>query len=260
MNPDTLKQILAEVAANECSVADAMERLRRWPVEDLGFANVDHHRHVRQGIPEIIFAGGKKPEETEKIAEALVRVEAPLLVTRADEETLDRLVARFSKGTANRRAGTFSLRTDDSPGEGRVVIVSAGTSDIPVAEEAAETARMLGAEVTSLHDVGVAGLHRLLAKLPVLGEANALVAVAGMEGALPSVIGGLVSAPVIAVPTSVGYGASLGGIAAMLGMLTSCASGITVVNIDNGFGGGYAAGLINRMVVRGGNHSKPPEK
>ncbi len=255
MNPDTLKQILEEVAANKCSIAEAMDRLRRWPVEDLGFANVDHHRHVRQGIPEVIFAGGKQPEETEKIAEALVRVNAPLLVTRADEETLDRLVACFPAGSANRRAQTFCLRSEEKPGEGRVVIVAAGTSDIPVAEEASVTAQMLGAEVTTLYDVGVAGLHRLLAKLPVLEEANALVAVAGMEGALPSVVAGLVSAPVIAVPTSVGYGASLNGIAAMLGMLTSCASGITVVNIDNGFGGGYAAGLINRAVVNGGNKS-----
>lgn len=276
MNPDKLKQILQAVAESNCSIEEAMERLRRWPSEDLGFANVDHHRHVRQGVPEVIFAGSKQPAETVAIAEALVRELAPLLVTRADSETLDLLAAKFPAGRANRRARTFShpvqdgtpadratLNTDnvtidceksriDGDGEGCVVVVAAGTSDIPVAEEAVETARILGAAVTPLYDVGVAGLHRLLSRLEILYQANAIVAVAGMEGALPSVVAGLVSVPVIAVPTSVGYGASLGGMAALMGMLTSCAAGISVVNIDNGFGGGYAAGLINRGAVRGG--------
>jgi pyridinium-3,5-biscarboxylic acid mononucleotide synthase len=261
MNPDRLKQILQAVADSNCTIEEAMDRLRRWPTEDLGFANVDHHRHVRQGVPEVIFAGSKQPAETVAIAEALVREQAPLLVTRANSETLALLKAAFPAGKTNERASTFSFRppgadtegeATDKDGEGCVVVVAAGTSDISVAEEAVETARMLGAAVTPLYDVGVAGLHRLLSRLEILNQANAIVAVAGMEGALPSVVAGLVSVPVIAVPTSVGYGASLGGIAALMGMLTSCASGISVVNIDNGFGGGYAAGLINRGAVHGG--------
>ncbi|MCK4305916.1 MAG: nickel pincer cofactor biosynthesis protein LarB [Candidatus Eisenbacteria sp.] len=249
MKPEMLEQILGEVSDGRCSVQDALIRLRRWPVEELGFAQIDHHRHLRRGIPEVIFAIGKRPEETERIAQALVEGGSPLLVTRASEETRSRLLARFPDGRVNADARTFSLRAPDGESQGRVVVMAAGTSDRPVAEEAAETARAIGAEVTTIYDVGIAGLHRLTPYLEVLEEANAIVVIAGMEGALASVVGGLVATPVVAVPTSVGYGANFGGLSALLGMLTSCASGVVVVNIDNGFGGGFAAALINRSIV-----------
>jgi len=250
VRPDRLEQILQDVAAGRRSVQEALGALNNWPVEDLGFAQVDHHRHLRQGFPEVIYAAGKRPEETERIALALVEKGAPLLVTRADETTLECLRARFPGGCANPRARTFVLGAPAGEGEGLVAIVSAGTSDLQVAEEASETARALGARVTTITDAGVAGLHRLVPHLDLLRQANAIVTIAGMEGALPSVVAGLVSVPVIAVPTSVGYGASFGGLAALLGMLTSCASGVSVVNIDNGFGGAYAAALINQAVVQ----------
>jgi pyridinium-3,5-biscarboxylic acid mononucleotide synthase len=250
VKPEKLEQILRQVAAGERSVDEALRDLSRWPVEDLGFAQVDHHRHLRQGFPEVVYAAGKRPEETLRIAEALVARGAPLLVTRADETALERLLARFPGGRANPRGRTFVLGAPEGQGEGLVAVVSAGTSDLDVAEEAIETARALGAQVAAVTDVGVSGLHRLVPHLDTLQQAHAIVAVAGMEGALPSVVAGLVSVPVIAVPTSVGYGASFGGLAALLGMLTSCASGVSVVNIDNGFGGAYAAALINRAVVR----------
>ncbi len=250
MRPEKLEQILRQVAAGERSVDEALRDLSRWPVEDLGFAQVDHHRHLRQGFPEVIYAAGKRAEETLRIAEALVAKGAPLLVTRADQAVLERLQGRFPGGRANARGQTFVLGGPSGEGEGLIAIVSAGTSDLGVAEEACETARALGARVATITDAGVSGLHRLVPHLDSLQRANAIVVIAGMEGALPSVVGGLVSAPVIAVPTSVGYGASFGGLAALLGMLTSCASGVSVVNIDNGFGGAYAAALINRAVVR----------
>jgi len=250
VNPEKLERILHEVAAGRRSVEEALEDLSRWPIEDLGFAQVDHHRHLRQGFPEVVYAAGKRPEETERIAQALLEKGAPLLVTRADEPTLDRLRGRFPEGRANSRGRTFVLGAPAGEGEGLVAIVSAGTSDLMVAEEAGETARALGARVIAITDAGVAGLHRLVPHLETLRQAHAIVAIAGMEGALPSVVAGLVSVPVIAVPTSVGYGASFGGLAALLGMLTTCASGVSVVNIDNGFGGAYAAALINRAVVR----------
>ncbi len=252
MNPESLERILNEVAAGRRTVSEALRDLTRWPVEDLGFAQVDHHRHLRQGFPEVIYAAGKQPAQTEGIAAALVSKGAPLLVTRADEATLARLQTRFPDGRADSRARTFVHGAPTEPESGAVVVVAAGTSDLHVALEAVETARALGARVDAITDVGVAGLHRLLPHLDALHAANAIVTVAGMEGALPSVVAGLVSAPVIAVPTSVGYGASFGGISALLGMLTSCAAGVTVTNIDNGFGGGYAAALINRAVVRAG--------
>ena len=250
MKPESLERILQDVARGDATVEEALDQLRRWPVEDLGFARVDHHRHLRQGIPEVIFASGKEPEETLRIAEALVEKGSLLLVTRAGAETLEHLAARFPEGVSNSRARTFSLPPSESASEGHVVVLAAGTSDLPVAEEAVETARAIGAKVTPLYDVGVAGLHRLFPHLEVLQSAHAIVAVAGMEGALASVVAGLVRCPVVAVPTSVGYGASFGGLSALLGMLTSCASGVVVVNIDNGFGGGFAAALINQGVVR----------
>jgi len=250
LRPEKLEQILRQVAAGDRSVDEALRDLSRWPIEDLGFAQVDHHRHLRQGFPEVVYAAGKRAQETLRIAEALVAKGAPLLVTRADEAVLERLQARFPDGRVNPRGKTFVLGAPGGGGEGLVAIVSAGTSDLPVAEEASETARALGARVAVITDAGVAGLHRLVPHLETLQQANAIVAIAGMEGALPSVVAGLVSVPVIAVPTSVGYGASFGGLAALLGMLTSCGAGVSVVNIDNGFGGAYAAALINRAVVR----------
>jgi len=248
VQPKEIRELLEAVARGDCGVEAALARLKDWPVEDLGFAQVDHHRSLRRGFPEIVFAGGKEPAETEAIAVALVAQGARLLVTRAGEATLARLRARFPEGRANERARTFALYPP-AEGEGDVLVISAGTSDIPVAEEAVETARALGARVSTLYDVGVAGLNRLVPHLDRLHRAHAIVAVAGMEGALPSVIGSLAACLVIAVPTSVGYGTSLGGFTALLGMLNSCASGVVVVNIDNGFGAGFAAGLVNRSIV-----------
>ncbi len=249
MRPEKIEQLLHEVAQGKCSVEDALVQLKRWPIEDLGFAQVDHHRHLRRGFPEVVFAEGKKPEETERISEALVRSGSNLLVTRACTETLDRLARRFPSGRANRAARTFVVRAEAGEGEGRVVVIAAGTSDISVAEEAAETAWAMGTQITRIYDVGVAGLNRLVPYLETLREADAVVAVAGMEGALPSVVGSLASSLVIAVPTSIGYGANLGGVAALLGMLTSCSSGVVVVNIDNGFGAGFAAAVVCRGIA-----------
>jgi pyridinium-3,5-biscarboxylic acid mononucleotide synthase len=250
LKPERIEKLLQDVAAGRCGVADALTALRNWPVEDLGFAQVDHHRHLRRGVPEVVFAIGKRPEETERIAQSVCASGSELLVTRADAETLDRLERRFPEGRANRTARTFTFTGRDAypgePGTGLVAVLAAGTSDIPVAEEAVETARALGARVVPIYDVGVAGIHRLVPHLETLYTANAVVAVAGMEGALPSVVAGLTRSIVLAVPTSVGYGASLGGLAALLAMLNSCSAGVTVVNIDNGFGAGYAAGLVNR--------------
>jgi NCAIR mutase (PurE)-related protein len=259
VRPERIEQLLRDVAEGRCGVDAAMTALRNWPVEDLGFARIDHHRHLRRGIPEVVFAAGKRPQETERIAHALVASESELLVTRADEETLARLESCFPAGRANRTAGTFVLtgRETQAPeaGEGLIAILAAGTSDIPVAEEAAETARAVGAHVETIYDVGVAGLHRLMPHLETVRRAHAVVAVAGMEGALPSVVAGLVQSLVIAVPTSIGYGASLGGLAALFAMLNSCAAGVVVVNIDNGFGAGLAAALVNRRVLAASNAS-----
>jgi NCAIR mutase (PurE)-related protein len=249
VKPERIEELLQQVARGECSVPQALGRLERWPIEDLGFAQVDHHRHMRRGYPEVIFAGGKRPEETEEIAAALRASGSGLLVTRADETTLAGLEARFPGGRANRVARTFVLGDPEAEAGGLVAVLAAGTSDLPVAEEAVETARALGARVTPIYDIGVAGLNRLVPHLDAIREAHVVVVVAGMEGALPSVIGSLAASLVIAVPTSVGYGAHLNGLAALLGMLNSCTSGIVVVNIDNGFGAGYAAALVNRAIV-----------
>jgi hypothetical protein len=255
VKPEQLEELLRQVARGECGVEEALTRLERWPIEDLGFAQVDHHRHLRRGFAEVIFAAGKRPEETEEIAAALRGSGSDLLVTRADEATLARLEARFPLGRANRSARTFALRDTEGEGQGNVVVLAAGTSDIPVAEEAVETARALGARVTPIYDVGVAGLHRLVPHLDTIRAAHVVIVVAGMEGALPSVVGGLAASLVIAVPTSVGYGAHFHGLAPLLGMLNSCSSGVVVVNIDNGFGAGYAAALVNRAVVEAGKEA-----
>jgi pyridinium-3,5-biscarboxylic acid mononucleotide synthase len=252
VKPEKIEELLRQVAGGVCSVEDALVALARWPIEDLGFAQVDHHRHLRRGFAEVIFAGGKRPEETEGIAAALRASGSDLLVTRADEATLDRLEKRFPDGRANRTARTFALREAAGEGLGEVAVLAAGTSDIPVAEEAVETARALGARVTPVYDVGVAGLNRLVPHLEAIRRARVVIVVAGMEGALPSVVGGLAASLVIAVPTSVGYGAHFGGLAPLLGMLNSCTSGVVVVNIDNGFGAGYAAALVNRAIAEAG--------
>lgn len=248
MNINDLKHLLLDLTTGKIEVDDALERLRHLPFEDLGFANVDHHRELRQGAPEVIFGEGKSVGQIERIMTALLSKGNNILVTRLSEEKALTLRERFP--TAHHHQDARCLTIEERPlqiqGRGTILVISAGTSDIPVAAEAMVTARMMGNRVEHLYDVGVAGIHRLLARRELLSAATVLIVVAGMEGALPSVVGGLVERPVIAVPTSIGYGASFGGIAALLGMLNSCAAGVTVVNIDNGFGAGFAASLMNR--------------
>ncbi len=253
MNPTDIKSILEAVEKGKLSVADALQRLRSLPFEDLSFAHVDHHRQLRCGFAEVIFCPGKSSPQICEIFERLLAGGSNVLATRAEPEVYQAIFSRFPRAEYNQTAKTITL-VQGPPAEpiGQVVIVSAGTSDLPVAEEARETARIMGSAVQTIYDVGVAGLHRLLGHCPQLQQANVVVVVAGMEGALPSVVGGLVSVPVIAVPTSIGYGASFGGVAPLLTMLNSCASGVSVVNIDNGFAGGYVAALINRLAVEGG--------
>ena len=222
--------------------------LRAAPFEDMGFARVDTHRELRQGFPEVILGIGKTPPQIAAIAEKIVAHGQALLVTRADPEAYDAVRARVPGATYHPVARAITLAQGDVPaGKGTILIACAGTSDLPIAEEAAVTAELMGNRIDRLYDVGVAGLHRLLAEQARLHDARVIVVVAGMEGALPSVVAGLVKVPVIAVPTSVGYGASFGGVAALLSMLNSCANGVSVVNIDNGFGGACMASLINHL-------------
>ena len=246
MTPERVLALLRQVAEGTTAPADALERLAQPPIEEMPFATVNHHRALRQGYPEVIFGSGKTPEQVVAIAERIVSRGNGVLVTRADEATRAELAARIPTVQLNAVARTAFVAPDEPPpaGNGTILIVTAGTSDLPVAEEAAVTATALGNCVERMTDVGVAGIHRLLANGDALGRAAVIIVVAGMEGALPSVVGGLVRRPVIAVPTSIGYGASFGGIAALLGMLNSCAAGVTVVNIDNGFGAAYAASRI----------------
>jgi NCAIR mutase (PurE)-related protein len=244
-----LQDLLDQVAAGTLDPAAAKERLigvlRAQPYEDLGFARVDHHRSVRQGFPEVILGLGKTPPQIAAIAAEIVARGSTLLVTRASAAAYEAVRAKVPASVYHADAGLITLRQQDvTPGKGTVIVAAAGTSDLPVAEEAAITAELMGNEVTRLYDVG---LHRLLGERERLNAARVIIVVAGMEGALPSVVAGLVSAPVIAVPTSIGYGASFGGIAALLGMLNSCASGVSVVNIDNGFGAASIASLINHL-------------
>jgi NCAIR mutase (PurE)-related protein len=248
MDSHELVKILHEVRAGRLAPEDVAQKLRTAPFEDMGFASVDIHRRLRCGFPEVIFGQGKTAEQIEGILRTLLRHEQGGLVTRVEAATLGHLERAFPAGESNRLGRTFWVRSPHDPGPklGKVVVITAGTSDLPVAEEARVTAEAWHCTVTMLADVGVAGLHRLLQRLDALGGADAVVVVAGMEGALPSVVGGLVDCPVIAVPTSIGYGASFGGLAALLGMLNSCASNVVVVNIDSGFNGGHVAGLIAR--------------
>jgi hypothetical protein len=249
MDPQTLRHLLAAIQTGELSVEDGMERLRTLPFEDVGVALIDHHRALRQGVPEVILGEGKSTEQLLTIVERMAQCGSNILITRLGREQVAPLLARFPAGDYDTDGRTFALVQSpiEIRGRGKIVVVCAGTSDIPVLREATVTARMLGNEVEEIVDVGISGLHRLLARMEKLRTAAVLIVVAGMEGALPSVIGGMVSIPVIAVPTSIGYGAAFGGVAALLGMLNSCASGVTVVNIDNGFGAAFAATRINRL-------------
>jgi NCAIR mutase (PurE)-related protein len=249
MNQEYLKTMLNSVRQGGLSVDEAVQQLRQLHSQDIGCAQVDHHRHLRQGMPEMIFGEGKTAEQIAAITAAISGRGGNVLVTRIDKEKAGLVLSAFPAAFYHAEACCLTLEKQppEQRGKGTILVVSAGTSDIPVAAEALVTARFLGNQVEQLFDVGVAGIHRLLARQDQLAAASVIIVVAGMEGALPSVVGGLVDKPVIAVPTSVGYGASFGGVAALLGMLNSCASGVTVVNIDNGFGAACAASLINRV-------------
>jgi NCAIR mutase (PurE)-related protein len=248
MDEQQLRVLLEEVRTGSTGIDAALDRLKHMPFEDLGFAKVDHHRALRHGMPEVVFGQGKAPEHISAIVAALLAKAQNVLVTRIDAQVAE-LVLRANPG-----GEYFPLsrclrywRDRERRGKGKIAIVCAGTSDLPVAEEASVTAEVMGNEIECISDIGVAGIHRLMQNRERLNSARVVIVCAGMEGALPSVVGGLVMAPVIAVPTSVGYGASFHGLAALLGMLNSCASNVTVVNIDNGFGAAYAASLINRV-------------
>jgi NCAIR mutase (PurE)-related protein len=247
MDSERLLKLLGQVSRGEMKVLQAAERLRHLPFEDLGFAKIDHHRALRQGFPEVIMGEGKEAADIAAVVRAMRRRKVNILITRLDLKKMARLRRSGLRFHLRARAATWSPRPIKITGKGSILVVCAGTSDIPVAEEAVVTATMMGNRVERLYDVGVAGIHRLLDNRLKLDAAAVVIVVAGMEGALPSVVGGLVSKPVIAVPTSIGYGASFQGLAALLGMLNSCAAGVTVVNIDNGFGAGFAASLINRV-------------
>ncbi|MGE5568217.1 MAG: nickel pincer cofactor biosynthesis protein LarB [Rhodospirillales bacterium] len=248
MIQEKMKALLEAVRSGTMDIDTAMERIRHLPFEDLGFAKVDHHRALRHGMPEVIFAKGKTPEQVAGIAGRLLKQAPNILITRADAATAARVREVAPDVEYFPLSGALRVWCDKTiHGKGRIAVISAGTSDIPVAEEAQVTAEVMGNEVEVIYDIGVAGIHRLMNNRERLMQARVVIVCAGMEGALPSVVGGLVSCPVIAVPTSVGYGASFQGLAALLAMLNSCASNVAVVNIDNGFGAGYVASLINRL-------------
>ena len=250
MDQNYLKNLLQQVADGGISVEAAVNQLKIQPFEDLGFAKVDHHRALRQGVAEVIYGAGKTGAQIEAIANTMIaHGQKTVLITRLSKETADFLAARLPLSYYDTAKIGIIGQMPKADGMGKIVIATGGTSDLPVAEEAAITAEALGNEVVRLYDVGVAGVHRLLAHAEALTKAKVVIAVAGMEGALASVIGGLVDCPVIAVPTSVGYGAAFEGLAALLSMLNSCASGVSVVNIDNGFGAGFLASRINHMGV-----------
>ena len=248
MNEQSIRELFEQVRKSAISPDEAVQRLRHLPFEDLGFAKVDHHRALRNGMPEVIFGLRKTPAQMAKIFSRLAEQGGNVLATRASKDQFAAVKAKVRKAKYDKVSGTIVLRKDETLyGKGIVAVVSAGTSDIPVAEEAVTTAEIMGNRVERLYDVGVAGIHRLLANRESLTRARVVIVCAGMEGALPSVVGGLVGVPVIAVPTSVGYGAAFEGMAALMGMMNSCASNVSVVNIDNGFGAGYVASLINRL-------------
>jgi hypothetical protein len=248
MNVHGLKKLLENVQGGKLGIDEAMGKLKSLPYEDLGFAVVDHHRHLRQGGPEVIFCQGKAVAQITAIAESMLAHGSDVLATRASIEVADALKALDKKAVYSEDAHAVVIRrSKKKPGKGRVLVISAGTADMPVSEEAALTAEFMGSKVERMYDVGVSGIHRLFGKKELIFRARVIVVVAGMDGALPSVVGGLVDKPVIAVPTSVGYGAAFGGLAPLLTMLNSCASGVAVVNIDNGFGAGVMAHKINML-------------
>jgi NCAIR mutase (PurE)-related protein len=248
LTTESIRKLFEQVRAGKISPDEAVQRLRHLPFEDLGFAKVDHHRALRVGMPEVIFGQGKTPAQLAQIFSRLAKHDGNLLATRASKEQFAAVKKKVRGAEYGELARAIVLQRDKKKyGNGIIAVVSAGTSDIPVAEEAVVTAEIMGNEVEHLYDVGVAGIHRLLANRETLTRARVVIVCAGMEGALPSVVGGLVGVPVIAVPTSVGYGASFNGVAALLGMMNSCASNVSVVNIDNGFGAGYVGALINRL-------------
>lgn len=246
MTPEETSQLLQKYKVGEVSECEVLNAFRAEPIDNLGFAQVDTHRALRQGFPEVIFGAGKTPEQVVAIAVKIIEREQRVLVTRANNDHATAMLARLPNAVYHKSASCITVDSKQpDKRSGLIAILCAGTSDLPVADEASVTADFMGNQVLRLNDVGVAGIHRLLANMPVVREANVIIAVAGMEGALPSVVAGLVHRPVIAVPTSVGYGANFGGVAALLGMLNSCGSGVTVVNIDNGFGAAFAANQIN---------------
>ena len=248
MSPNAIRELFEQVRRGNVTPDDAVARLRHLPFEDLDFAKVDHHRAVRAGFPEVVLAEGKTTKQVAAIFSRLARYEASVLATRATKEQFAAVRRVVRKAEYRELARAIVLQRDRTKyGKGKIVVVSAGTGDIPVAEEAVVTAEVMGNDVGHVYDVGVAGIHRLLAHREALFDARVVIVCAGMEGALPSVVGGMVRGPVIAVPTSVGYGAAFKGLAALLGMMNSCASNVSVVNIDNGFGAGYVASLINRL-------------
>jgi NCAIR mutase (PurE)-related protein len=243
-----IRAVLSEVKVGKRSVDEAIERLKHLPFENLGFARIDHHRSIRQGFPEVIFGRGKTGKQVTTIVRRMLVNQHNILITHADEKIFRQIKKIHGAAKYHTHSKAIAIVRDKTMhGKGKILVVSAGTADIPVAEEAVVTAEVMGNRVETLFDVGVAGIHRLLSERELLVKSRVIVVVAGMEGALPSVVGGLVSVPVIAVPTSVGYGASFHGVTALLGMLNSCASNVTVVNIDNGFGAGFVASLINRL-------------
>jgi pyridinium-3,5-biscarboxylic acid mononucleotide synthase len=248
MMEDQLRALLEDVRSGAADVDAALHRMRHMPFEDLGFASIDHHRALRHGIPEVVFGLGKSVDHVVAIAGSLLERAKNVLITRTTPAMAERVLEQLPGGEYFSMSGAVRFWRDRTiRGKGKIAVVSAGTSDIPVAEEAHVTAEVMGNDVESIHDIGVAGIHRLISHSERLAKARVVIVCAGMEGALPSAVGGMVSVPVIAVPTSVGYGASFHGLAALLGMLNSCASNVTVVNIDNGFGAGYVASLINRL-------------
>jgi len=249
MNIRKIESLLKKVKSGKTSIEEAIARLKSLPFEDLGDARIDHHRSLRKGFPEVIWGEGKTSEQILSIVKGLKRKDQNILITRLDGAKAKAVLKVFPTSQYYPRCKVLTYLTHPvkNEGKGTILVITAGTTDIPVAEEAAVTARFMGNRVETLYDVGVSGIHRLLSERKRIEEARVLIVVAGMEGALPSVVGGLVDRPVIAVPTSIGYGTSFGGIAALLAMLNSCASGVAVVNIDNGFGAGYMASLMNRM-------------
>jgi NCAIR mutase (PurE)-related protein len=250
-NEAELVALLKDLTAGRTSVESArtriVEALRQQPFEDLGFAKVDHHRSIRQGFPEVVLGLGKTPDQVATISKQIIERGSPLLVTRADEAAWNAVQAAVPDAQYHELARCITVKRDITPGKGTIALCSAGTADLPVAEEAAVTAEVLGNTVDRVYDVGVAGIHRVFAHRSRIESARVVIVVAGMEGALPSVVAGMVGVPVIGVPTSIGYGASFGGVAALLGMLNSCANGVSVVNIDNGYGAGCIASMINHL-------------